>query len=141
MKTFFWLFLIALFPVALSSLVYLVGRTRRADRIPYFAKQLIIGILFGGMAVLGTEFGVKIDGAVINARDASPICAGLLFGAPAGIIAGVIGGVERWFAVLWGAGEYTRLACSVSTVLAFLRPLCANICLITKSRNGFTVSR
>ena len=118
MKTFFWLFLIALFPVVLSSLVYLVGRTRRADRIPYFAKQLIIGILFGGMAVLGTEFGVKIDGAVINARDASPICAGLLFGAPAGIIAGVIGGVERWFAVLWGAGEYTRLACSVSTVLA-----------------------
>ena len=118
MKTFFWLFLIALFPVVLSALVYLVGRTRRADRIPYFAKQLIIGILFGGMAVLGTEFGVKIDGAIINARDASPICAGLLFGAPAGIIAGVIGGVERWFAVLWGAGEYTRLACSVSTVLA-----------------------
>lgn len=118
MKTFFWLFLIALFPVVLSALVYLVGRTRRADRIPYFAKQLIIGILFGGMAVIGTEFGVKIDGAVINARDASPICAGLFFGAPAGIIAGVIGGVERWFAVLWGAGEYTRLACSVSTVLA-----------------------
>lgn len=118
MRSFFWLFLIALLPVALSALVYLVGRTKIVGRMPYLAKQIIIGILFGGMAVLGTEFGVKIDGAVINARDASPICAGLFFGAPAGIIAGVIGGVERWFAVLWGAGEYTRLACSVSTVLA-----------------------
>lgn len=50
-------------------------------------------------------------------RDSAPLCAGLIFGGPAGIIAGIIGGVERWFAVLWGAGEYTRLACSVSTVL------------------------
>ena len=40
------------------------------------------------------------------------------FSAHPGIIAGVIGGVERWFAVLWGAGEYTRLACSISTVIA-----------------------
>ena len=84
----------------------------------YIARQVITGIMFGGLAILGTEFGIKIDGAIINARDASPICAGLLFGAPAGIIAGIIGGVERWLAVIWGAGEYTQLACSVSTVLA-----------------------
>ena len=42
---------------------------------------------------------------MINARDASPLCAGLLFGAPAGIIAGVIGGVERWLAAYRGAGR------------------------------------
>ena len=54
----------------------------------------------------------------MNVRDASPICAGLIFGAPAGIISGVIGGAYRWLAVFWGAGEYTRLACSVSAVLA-----------------------
>ncbi|HEZ7987846.1 MAG TPA: SpoIIE family protein phosphatase [Ruminococcus sp.] len=89
-----------------------------ASKMSYIAKQLITGIMFGGLAILGTEFGIKIDGAIINARDASPICAGLLFGAPAGIIAGIIGGVERWLAVIWGAGEYTQLACSVSTVLA-----------------------
>ncbi len=118
MKTFLWLLLVSFCPVALSALVYLLGRTKFASRIPSAAKQIVIGILFGGLAILGTEFGVKIDGAIINARDASPICAGLFFGAPAGIIAGVIGGVERWFAVLWGAGQYTRLACSISTVLA-----------------------
>ena len=118
MKDYLLLFLISLLPVALSAVIYLADRTNTAKRIPYAARQIMIGILFGGLAIIGTEFGIKIDGAVINARDASPVCAGLLFGAPAGIIAGVIGGVERWFAVLWGAGEYTRLACSISTVLA-----------------------
>lgn len=118
MKTFLWLSLIALFPVVLSALIYLTERTKVASKMSYIARQVIIGIMFGGLAILGTEFGIKIDGAIINARDASPICAGLLFGAPAGIIAGIIGGVERWLAVIWGAGEYTQLACSVSTVLA-----------------------
>lgn len=114
----FQLTLIAFLPVMLSAGIYLLNREVNLERIPYMAKQVAIGILFGGLAVLGTECGIDIGGAVINARDASPICAGLLFGAPAGIIAGLIGGVERWFAVLWGAGEYTRLACSVSTALA-----------------------
>lgn len=118
MKTFLWLSLIALFPVVLSALIYLTERTKAASKMSYIAKQVITGIMFGGLAILGTEFGIKIDGAIINARDASPICAGLLFGAPAGIIAGIIGGVERWLAVIWAAGEYTQLACSVSTVLA-----------------------
>lgn len=118
METYLLLFLVSLCPVVLSALIYLAERTNAARKIPYIARQVLIGIMFGALAIMCTEFGVKIDGAVINARDASPICAGLLFGAPAGIIAGVIGGVERWLAVFWGAGEYTRLACSISTILA-----------------------
>ncbi len=118
MKDYLLLFFISLLPVALSALIYLAKRTKKAEKLPYAARQAIIGVLFGGMAIIGTEFGIKIEGAVINVRDASPIIAGLLFGAPAGIIAGLIGGIERWFAVYWGAGEYTRLACSISTVLA-----------------------
>ena len=95
METYLLLFLVSLCPVVLSALIYLAERTNAARKIPYIARQVLIGIMFGALAIMGTEFGVKIDGAVINARDASPICAGLLFGAPAGIIAGVIGGVER----------------------------------------------
>ena len=91
--------------------------------------------MFGGLAILGTEFGIKIDGAIINARDASPICAGLLFGAPAGIIAGIIGGVERWLAVIWGAGEYTQLQLFLQVRLP---PLCESTCLTTKNQSGIT---
>ena len=69
-----------------------------------------------------TVRGKILIGAIINVRDAAPICAGLIFSAPSGIIAGLIGGVERFFAVAWGAGEYTRIACVASTILAGLFP-------------------
>ncbi len=68
MKTYLWLMLIATFPVVLSALIYLAERTKAVSRIPYIVKQVIIGVLFGALAILGTEFGVKTDGAVINAR-------------------------------------------------------------------------
>ena len=103
-----------------TALLYALEKKTSFGRWNPALRQGIIGVVFGGLAVLATEYGIPIGGATLNVRDAAPLCAGLIFGAPAGIIAGVIGGVERWFAVLWGAGAYTRLACSLSTVLAGL---------------------
>lgn len=102
----------------LAVILYLTEKKTLFGKMNYKLKQCIIGILFGALAAFSTEYGVDVGGAIMNVRDASPICTGLIFGAPAGIISGVIGGAYRWFAVYWGAGEYTRLACSVSTVLA-----------------------
>ncbi|MBR5277932.1 MAG: SpoIIE family protein phosphatase [Clostridia bacterium] len=82
------------------------------------AKQIIIGLLFGGVSAFASSFGVDLLGTTVNVRDAAPLSAGLIFGAPAGIISGVVGGLYRWFSVYWGAGMYTRLACSVATILA-----------------------
>ena len=65
-----------------------------------------------------SSYGVEWLGAVVNVRDAAPLSAGLIFGAPAGIISGFIGGLYRWFSVYWGAGTYTQLACSIATILA-----------------------
>lgn len=101
----------------LAVILYLAEKKTLFGKMNYKLKQCIIGILFGALAAFSTEYGVDVGGAVMNVRDASPLCAGLIFGAPAGIISGVIGGAYRWFAVYWGAGAYTRLACSVSTVL------------------------
>lgn len=102
----------------LAVILYLAEKKTLFGKMNYKLKQCIIGVLFGALAAFSTEYGVDVGGAIMNVRDASPICAGLIFGAPAGIISGVIGGAYRWLAVFWGAGEYTRLACSVSTVLA-----------------------
>lgn len=118
MEKILQLSLIAVLPVVLSVIFYLLESTKRFKRMPYMARQAIIGISFGALAICGTEFGVNVGGATMNARDSAPICAGLLFGMPAGVISGVIGGIERWFATFWGAGNYTRLACSISTVFA-----------------------
>ena len=111
-------------PIILNSLlvlaVYLADKYTPLKKLPYMAKQAIIGLLFGGMSAFASSFGVEMLGVIVNVRDASPISAGLIFGAPAGIISGIIGGAYRWFSVLWGAGTYTRLACTLATVIAGL---------------------
>ena len=100
--------------------VYLAEKYTVVKNWSYVKKQTIIGILFGGASIFASSFGVEWLGAVVNVRDAAPLSAGLIFGAPAGIIAGFIGGLYRWFSVFWGAGTYTRLACSIATILAGL---------------------
>lgn len=119
-KIYLDLFLCALLPVAVSVGFFFLGKTNFWKKIPSIWQQIIIGIIFGGIAIFGTEFGVPIGTATANVRDAAPICAGLIFGGPAGIIAGVIGGVERFFAAYWGKGAYSQIACSISTILAGL---------------------
>ena len=98
--------------------VYIIDKYTPAKKLPYAAKQIIIGLLFGGVSAFASSYGVEWLGTTVNVRDAAPLSAGLIFGAPAGILSGVIGGVYRWFSVYWGGGVYTQLACSMATVLA-----------------------
>ncbi len=108
----------SLLPVILSVVFFKCEQNKRFATLPNKTKQLIFGVSFGLLAMIGTEFGIPLNGAIINCRDASVMCAGLLFGGPAGVIAGLIGGMERWLCVYWGGGTFTRVACSVSTMLA-----------------------
>ena len=108
-----------LLPALLAGLITMVQGRGMDRRVPPWVRQLGIGVIFGLAAVFATETGPHVvDGGVVNVRDAAPLVAGLVFGSPAGAIAGVIGGAERWLGVAWGAGATTRLACSLSTVVA-----------------------
>ena len=98
--------------------VYIIDKYTPAKKLPYIAKQIIIGLLFGGVSAFASSYGVEWLGTTVNVRDAAPLSAGLVFGAPAGIISGLIGGLYRWFSVYWGGGVYTQLACSMATILA-----------------------
>ena len=101
--------------------VYYADRHTAVKKLSYMTKQIIIGVLFGCVSAFASSFGVEWLGAVVNVRDAAPLSAGLIFGAPAGIISGCIGGVYRWISVLWNpGGAYTQIACSIATVLAGL---------------------
>lgn len=88
-----------------------------AQRLNKIQKQIIAGIVFGVTAIIATECGVSYSGTTINVRDSSPLSAGLIFGPYAGIIAGLIGGIERWAAHAWG---FTRAGCTIATILAGL---------------------
>ena len=113
-----------LVPMLLNCLlvlaVYLAEKYVPSKKVPYIAKQIVIGILFGGVSAFASGYGMNWLGTVVNVRDAAPLSAGLIFGAPAGIISGLIGGLYRWFSVYWCGGTYTQLACSAATILAGL---------------------
>ncbi len=108
----------ALVPAGCSLALYLLQRLTVFRRVNFSVQQLIAGIIFGAVAMFSTEYGVEVGGVFASVRDAAPLCAGLLFGGPAGIIAGIIGGVERYFAVYWGADVYLQMASALTTVFA-----------------------
>lgn len=100
------------------SIFYQLGKKTKFKNLSFTLKQMLIGLIFGGLSAFASGCGVEILGTVANVRDAAPLCAGLIFGGPAGIISGVIGGLYRFFSVYWGGGDYTRIACTLSTMLA-----------------------
>ncbi len=103
--------------VLLTMLVWKITRNRKMG-IP---GRIFIGVLYGICSVLSTHFGVDHGEMLLNVRDMGPLSAGLFFHPLSGVIAGVIGGVERYIAgTYWNIGSYTRIACSVSTCLAGL---------------------
>ena len=83
--------------------------------------RILLGIIFGVLAILATHFGIDYQDMMINVRDLAPLTAGLFLDPVAGIIAGLIGGIERFIAGRYfGIGSYTRIACSISTCLSGL---------------------
>ena len=81
--------------------------------------KVLIGIVFGICSILSTHFGIDYVDMMLNVRDLGPLIAGLFFDPIAGIIAGFIGGIERYIAgTYFNVGSYTRVACSISTLLA-----------------------
>ena len=107
-----------LLPVIACIVLTLLRQRTNVAKVSEKSWQVIVGVVFGLIAIYGTEAGITVDGATMNVRDAAPLAAGLFFGGPAGIIAGLIGGIERWFAVMWGAGQFTQLACTLGTIFA-----------------------
>ncbi|MCR4694355.1 MAG: hypothetical protein K5773_03410 [Pseudobutyrivibrio sp.] len=64
----------------------------------YLMHQELIGVAFGFCSILSIEYCTITKDAIISTRDAAPVVAGLVFGGPSGIIAGIISGTYR---LLW----------------------------------------
>ena len=75
---------------------------------------LFLSIIFGFFAVYA-DYGAFIYGkSLISLRDLGPEIAGLIGGPVAGLGAGLIGGIHRYFYSTGG----TQIACSLTTILA-----------------------
>ncbi|MDO4806734.1 MAG: SpoIIE family protein phosphatase [Coriobacteriales bacterium] len=132
--------LATLLPVVAGVLLTKLSDHTPLRRMGYWPKQVLYGVIFGCIAIFGTEFGINTLDATMNVRDAAPIVAGLYFGSPAGIIAGLIGGIERWFSVLWGRGMFTRVACSVATCVSGIYAALLNRYLFDKRKPSWSIA-
>ena len=75
-------------------------------------NEMVLGISFGLLAILGTYFGKPYKGGIANLRDTSVIISGLFAGPVSGGIAGFIGGIHRYY-----LGGITALPCSLATMV------------------------
>lgn len=83
------------------------------------SMRFFIGLIFGICSIFSTHFGIDYSHMLLNVRDLGPLIAGLYFDPISGLISGVIGGVERYIAgTYFQVGYFTRVACSISTILA-----------------------
>lgn len=100
---------------AIALAVYKFMKGREMDT----RAKIGIGLVFGLLSVFSTHTGVDYNVMVLNVRDLGPMIAGLMFDPVSGIIAGLIGGIERYIAgTYFDIGYFTRTACSLSTCLA-----------------------
>lgn len=115
---------ITLFHIGLTFVLWKSLKNREITPV----LRVGIGVIYGLTAVLSTHFGVDYVDMVLNVRDLGPMSAGLFFDPVSGIIAGLIGGIERYIAgTYFGVGSFTRIACSVSTILAGIMAAFMNV--------------
>ncbi len=103
----------------ISVVAYFLSRSRFYDdflkkRISW-KSQLLLILIFGLLSIYGTASGFKFMGAFANTRDLGPALAGLFAGPLAGIGAGLIGAVHRYF-----LGGFTCVSCALATLVAGL---------------------
>ena len=98
---------------------YLLFQIRFFQRMlagkPNLLDQLILAIIFGALAVYGTYSGVQTSGAIANIRNLGPMVGGFLGGPLAGLGAGLIGGIHRYY-----MGGFTAVPCALGTITSGL---------------------
>ena len=81
--------------------------------------KLAVGLFYGLCSIAANHFGIVYGNMILNVRDIGPLAAGLFFDPVAGILSGLIGGIERFIiGEYFEIGYFTRVACSLSTCLA-----------------------
>lgn len=136
-QSYLLLFSASLMPVLGAALLFSLDKFTRFNKLNFWIKQTIYGVVFGLLAVAGTHCGIPFYGAQSNVRDASVIVAGLVFGWPAGLIAGGIAALERFAGVYWfGLGSATVTACCVATAFAGVASALLNRFMYERKRAG-----
>ncbi len=88
------------------AFLYFLDKRISCGRCHQVYRQIFLGVVFSGLTVLVLQMGVPVQGAADNIQDVIPLCTGLVFGMPAGILTGALGAV--WAAGLGVDDGYNR---------------------------------
>lgn len=96
---------------------YLLSRLPQLKRVMLKSKinlgeTIFLSLVFGIIGILGTYFGIPVQGAIANSRVVGVLAGALLAGPWVGFGAGLLAGGHRF---LIDIGGFTALACGVST--------------------------
>lgn len=109
------------------------------DKKMNWSIRILLVVIYSMCAILSTHYGVDYSHMLINVRDMGPLCAGLFFDPWAGVLAGLIGGIERYIAgAYFGIGSYTRIACSISTGLSGFVAMFMSIVIFKRKKPSAT---
>lgn len=75
-------------------------------------QKLILYVIFSGFSIMGTYFGLPVQGAIANTRAIGAVLAGLIGGPLLGTAVGLTAGLHRF-----ALGGFTAFACGVSTTI------------------------
>ena len=126
----------ALSPALLAFLFHVIIRkSKNWAKLNYWVQQVLIALFFFGLTICSIHFGVKYQptpefaediigsGAIVKtfgSAIASPMIAGLIFGWPAGIFTGFLGGLYRCFINPFGIGDFVRAPEAIAIFLSGL---------------------
>ena len=86
-------------------------RLRRSEALGG-GQKIALFLFFALISIGGTYMGVKVQGAIANARAIGPVLAGLIGGPVLGLGVGLVSGLHRYT-----FGGFTALACGLSTTV------------------------
>ncbi len=89
--------------------------------------KVVIYFVFSGFCIMGTYFGLEVQGAIANTRAVGAVLGGLLGGPVVGFLVGLTGGIHRY-----SLGGFTDLACMISTTLEGLMGGLLHLYLVKK---------
>jgi len=117
---------LGVFVALVVSVLYLLSASTKIRKFVYKqqysgSEKLMMILFFGFLGILASEYGLKLTGAVVNARDYLVIFAGILGGPAVGIGAGVVSGVYRATGFFWPGwtgtmGYWSAIGCGLGTI-------------------------
>lgn len=124
----------AISPAIMAFLFHiLIKKSKHWANLNFWIQQLLITLFFFGLTICSIHFGVKFlpmeetgeliigEEAIVKtfgSANAAPMIAGLVFGWPAGLMTGLLGGLYRCLINPFGVGDFIRAAESVTIFLS-----------------------